>query len=60
VGDTLLQQQRKQQYLSVVNVNDNVNEVFAHCARKKNTHSRFLLYLGGKYFDVYKISRVRL
>jgi len=31
-----------------------------HCVQKKNTHSRFLLYLCGKCLDLHKIFRVCL
>jgi len=31
-----------------------------HCVQKKHTHSRFLLYLRGKYLDLHKIVRVCL
>jgi len=31
-----------------------------HCVQKKNTYSRFLLYLRGKCLDLHKIFRVYL
>ena len=34
--------------------------VFVWCSDKRNTHSLFLLYLGGKCFDLYEIFRVCL
>jgi len=37
-----------------------IHKSYIHCVQKKNTHSRFLLYLGGKCFDLYKIFRVCL
>ena len=31
--------------------------IIIHCVQKKNTHSRFLLYLPGKWLDLHKIFR---
>ena len=47
-------------YLGLSTCHHSITLRTLHCVQKKNTHSRFLLYLRGKCLDLHKIFRVYL